>query len=185
MILDSQLSFVPLNAPLSMVAGAGVSIPSTNVIDLLGLGVGVAPPPQIWGNTTVFGQPDAGGVGGLRPEMVVNIGASFVTGNAATLNVALQGAPDLGSGGNYQPGTWQTYEETGALTAAQLIATRTIMRMPWVPPFPENARPRFLRLLFQIPAATNFTAGTIQNAAVALVRDDFFFRQQPKNYSVA
>lgn len=185
MILDTQLSFVPLGSPLSLIGGAGISVPSPGIIDLLGLGVGVAPNERIWGTTAVFGQPDAGGVGGFRPELVVNVGNAFVTANAATLNAALQGAPDQGAAGNYQPGAWQTYEETGALTAAQLTPLQTIMRLPWVPPFPANARPRYLRLLFQVPAATNFTAGSIQNAVVTTVRDDLFNKFAPKNFNVA
>jgi hypothetical protein len=184
MFIDALLSFVPVGAPLSLVAGAGVDVPSTNVIDLLGLGVGVTPDQGnvIIGNPTVFGAPDAMGVGGLRPELLVNVGTAFATGTAATLNVALQGAADDGTG---NPSTWQTFEETGELTAAQLTANQTIMRLPWVPPFPANLRPRFLRLLFQVPAATLFTAGTIANAVVVPCRDDQFNKYAAKNYSVA
>lgn len=182
---DALLSFVPINGNLSIVAAAGIDTPSTQVIDLLGLGVGVVAPSiggnPIIGNTTVYGQADAMGVGGLRPELVVNVGTAFATANAATLNVALQGAIDDGTG---NPGTWQTFEETGELTAAQLVAGTPIMRLPWVPPFPENLRPRFLRLLFQVPAATNFTAGTIANALVTPSRDDQFQRYAAKNYDV-
>lgn len=184
MILDALLSFVPVGAPLSIVAGAGIDVPSTNVIDLLGLGVGVTADQgnRIIGNTTVFGQADAMGVGGMRPELLVNVGTAFATGTSATLNVALQGAEDDGTG---NPGSWQTYEETGELTAAQLTANQTIMRLPWVPPFPANERPRFLRLLFQVPAGTTFTDGTIANAVVVPCRDDQFNKYGAKNYSVA
>lgn len=187
MITDALLNFVPIGGNLSLVAGAGVDVPS-NVIDLLGLGVGVAPSSNggnIIGNVTTFGAPDAMGVGGFRPELVVNVGTAFVTANAATLNVALQGAPDTGAGGGYLPGTYQTIAETGELTAAQLTAFQTIMRLPWLPPFPANLRPRYLRLLFQVPAAVNFTAGTIANALVTPLRDDQFNAYAAKNYSVA
>ncbi len=184
MFIDALLSFVPLGAPLSLVAGAGVNVPSTNVIDLLGIGAGNPPTASIIGNVTNFGAPDAMGVGGLRPELLVNVGTAFTTGNSCTLNVALQAAPDAGSP-TWQPGTWQTIEETGPLTAAQLTANQVIMRLPWVPPFPANLRPRFLRLLFQVPAAENFTAGTISSALVVPCRDDLFNLQGAKNYSVA
>lgn len=184
MITDQQLSFVPLGGNLSLIAGAGASIPSINTIDLLGAGVGVAPP-SIIGNVTVFGAPDAMGVGGLRPELNVTIGTALASATSATLNAALQGAPDTGAAGNYLPGTWQTIEETGALTVAQCIANTVIMRLPWVPPFPANLRPRFLRLLFQVPAATLFTAGTIASALVTMVRDDQFNKYAAKNYSVS
>lgn len=183
MITDALLNFVGFGG-LSMVAGAGISIPSTPPIDLLGAGVGVAPS-NIIGNVATFGAPDAMGVGGMRPELAVTVGIAFVTANGATLNLALQAAPDLGVGGNYQPGTWQTIEETGALTAAQLTALTVIMRLPWVPPFPKNLRPRYLRLLGQVPAGTNFTAGTLGSALVTTVRDDVFNLYAANNYRVA
>lgn len=180
MFSDALLSFVPLGAPLSIVAGAGVSVRST-VIDLLGAGVGVAPP-SIIGNATLFGTDM--GIGGLRPELLINVGTAFVTANASTLNVALQAAPDTGSGGNYQPGTWQTLGESGALTAAQLTANQTIFRSPWLPVFPPNLRPRYLSLYFQVPSGLNFTAGTIANALNVTVRDDLANKQAAANYTV-
>lgn len=181
MFSDALLSFVPLGAPLSLVAGAGVAIPSTNTIDLLGVGVGLAPP-SIIGNAAVFGTDM--GIGGLRPELDVAIGTAAVTANAATLNLALQAAPDTGAAGGYLPGTWQTIVETGALTAAQLTANQIIARFPWLPVFPQTLRPRFLRLLAQMPAATNFTAGTINFALVVTVRDDQANKQAAANFSV-
>lgn len=181
MFSDALLSFVPLGAPLSIVAGAGVAVPSST-IDLLGVGVGVAPT-SIIGNATLFGTDM--GIGGLRPELDVAIGAAAVTANAATLNLALQAAPDTGAAGNYQPGTWQTLVETGALTAAQLTANQIIARFPWLPVFPQTLRPRFLRLLGQIPAGTNFTGGTIAFALVVTVRDDLANKQAAANFTVA
>lgn len=182
MFSDALLSFVPLGGNLSLVAGAGISIPS-NIVDLLGNGVGVAPTSVI-GTAAVFGTDM--GIGGLRPELNVSIGVAAVTANVATLNLAFQAAPDLGVGGNYQPGAWQTLVETGALTAAQLTANQIIARFPWLPVFPNTLRPRFLRLLAQIPAATNFTAGTIASALCVTVRDDIASLQQAaRNYTVA
>lgn len=183
MMTDGSLSFVGLNGNLSLVAAAGVDIPSTNTIDLLGNGVGVAPT-SIFGTPAVFGSPDAMGVGGARPELNITVGTAFATGNAATLNVQLQGAIDTGAAGGYLPGTWQTVVESGELTAAQLTALTVIFRCPWLPPFPANLRPRFLRLNFAVPAAVNFTAGTIASALVTTVRDDQFNRYAAKNFSV-
>ena len=181
MILDASLAFVPLGSPLSLVAGSGVDVAS-NTIDLLGAGVGVAPP-SIIGNVSLFGAPDAMGVGGVRPELNVVVGTAFVTGSSATLNAALQAAPDTAV--TYQPGTWQTIVETGELTAAQLLANTVIFRCPWLPPFPANLRPRYLRLLFQVPAGTTFTAGTIASAVPTLVRDDQFNKYAAKNFTVS
>lgn len=191
MFIDALLSFVPIGGNLSLVGGAGIGIRSS-VIDLLGLGVGVAPTERIIGNPTVFGAPDAMGVGGMRPELNVSIGTSLVAVNGALLNVALQAAPDLGVGGGYQPGAWQTLGESGGLTAAQCPANTVVARLPWLPPFPANLRPRFLSLLFSpLPAvatpgtAANFSAGTIASALVVPCRDDQFNRYAAKNYSVA
>ncbi len=182
MITDALLSFVPLGGPLSLVGGSGVAIPSTNIIDLLGAGVGVAPP-AIIGNVALFGAPDAMGVGGARPELQISIGTAATTGSSATLTIALQGAPDTAS--TYQPGTWQTIVQSPALTAAQLTANQVVFRCPWLPPFPANLRPRYLRLLFSPASATSFTAGTIASALVTPCRDDYFAAQAANNYVVA
>jgi hypothetical protein len=183
MVLDGQLSFVPLGSTLSLVAGAGVSIPSTNVIDIIGAGVGVAPP-NIIGTAALFGA-DIGVGGHLRPEIMCAIGTACATSNSATLNAALQAAPDTGAAGGYVPTTWTTIAETGAIAAASLTAGQIIARFPFLPAFPANLRPRFLRLYFQIPAATNFTAGTIGAAVVTLVRDDLAQKNATRNYTVA
>jgi hypothetical protein len=181
MRIESLLSFVPIGAPLSLVGGAGVAIPS-NVIDLLGAGVGVAPP-SIIGNAALFGT-DLG-IGQFRPEINAIIGTALVTANAATLNAALQAAPDTGAAGGYVPGAYQTLVETGPLTAAQLAANTVFARFPFLPVFPATLRPRFLRLLFSPAAATNFTAGTVAAALVTVVRDDQANKQAAKNFSVS
>lgn len=178
---DAQLAFVPIGGNFSLVGGAGISIPLPGIIDLLGQGAGT-PPANIIGNVTLFGT-DVG-IGGKRPELNVVIGTAFTTGTSATLNLALQGAPDLGTP-TFQPGTWQTLEETGALTAAQLTANQVIMRLPFPPAFPANLRPRYLRLYAQIPAAADFTAGTIASALVTLVRDDQGNKYAANNYVVS
>ena len=107
MITDAMLSFVPIGGNLAVTSAA---VPSTNVIDLIGVGVGVAPP-SIWGTTTVFGQADAMGVGDIRPELNVALGSVNWAGGTS-LNVALQGAIDDGTN---NPGTWNTFAETGAI----------------------------------------------------------------------
>lgn len=185
MITDALLAFVGIGGNLSLVGGAGVAIPSPLTYDFLGLGVGVAPTERIWGNPTVFGQADAMGVGNQRPELNVTVGTAFATANAATLNVALQGAIDTGAAGGYLPGTWNTFAETGVIAVANLTANTIIARLPWLPPFPFNLRPRFLRLLFSPAAATNFTAGTIASALVVMSRDDYSAKNNPKNFTVA
>ncbi len=177
MLIDSLVSFLPIGSNLSIVAATGVDTPS-NVIDLLGAGVGVAPP-NIIGQATVFGT-DLG-VGGKRPEINVVVGTAFQTSNSATLNVALQAAIDDGT---YNPGTWNTIVETGEIAAASLTAGQIIARFPFLPAFPDNLNPRFVRLLFQVPASTAFTAGTIASATVTMVRDDYAAKFASRNFAV-
>ena len=71
-----------------------------------------------------------------------------------------------------------------AIIIGNLTANQVIARLPWLPPFPPNLRPRFLRLLGRIPAATDFTAGTIASALVTFVRDDQFNKYAANNYKV-
>lgn len=179
MIADAKVGFVFPNAPLSLVAAAGVDVP-TNPYDMLGDGPGTAVR-NIHGNATLPGQADAMGTGKPRPELFVAIGTALAAGvGTPTLNVQLQAAPDDGAN---NPGTYQVLGESGEITVAQGIAGRIIARLPWLPPFPANLRPRFIRLNFAIPAGTTFSAGTIASALVVTERDDWFVGQQPANYT--
>ena len=103
MRLDSSLAFIALGAPLSCVGATGATFTS-QIIDLLGSGVGTAPA-NIIGNATTFGEDI--GVGGGQPEPTLDIvvGTAFVTGGSATLNVQLQVAADNGASGTppYNP----------------------------------------------------------------------------------
>lgn len=184
---DSLVAFIPIGAPLSLVAGAGVVIPSTNVIDLLGQGVGTAPT-SIIGNAALFGT-DLG-VGGLRPELNVSVGTAFTGAGGQLLKIALQAAPDSGLGGGYLPGTWVDVVSQDNIALANLTAGAIPFRSPWIPDMPPNLRPRYMRLLFSpmtssaLPSG-NFTAGTIASALVTTVRDDQANKYAAKNYSVA
>jgi hypothetical protein len=186
MRLDASIAFVPVGSPLPIL-GTASQLPS-NVIDGLGVGPGIAPP-NIFGAgnpSAVFGA-DLG-IGLFRMLIQVATGTAFATSNSATMNIAFQGAPDSGAAGGYQPGTWQTFSESGYLTAAQMGAGKIIYRGDWSAAFPDTeagARPRFYRLLFQTLAATAFTAGTIANAIVTPTRDDTNNLFVNKNYAVA
>jgi hypothetical protein len=185
MLLDALLNFVQPGSPLSLVAGAGVAIPSTNIIDLLGLGSGQAPSERIIGlpASGFFGE-DAG-IGGVKPQVQVNIGTALTAVASSTMNIAFQGAPDTGAAGGYLPGTWQTFVETGPLTAAQLAANAICARFDFPPAFPVSARPRFLRLLFSPSSGGSFSAGTVSSAIVTMVRDDYAIKYAPANFSVS
>lgn len=178
MIVDALVNFIPIGFPLSLVAGAGVATPS-GVLDILGSGVGT-PPQNIIGNRTLFGA-DVG-IGGLRPQLEVLISTAFATGNAATLNVQFQGAPD--TVGTNQPGAWTTLVETGPIAVASLTLGQILARFDFPPAFPPNFSPRYLRLNFVTPAGTNFSAGAVQ-APVTMVRDDQANKFMPSNYVVA
>lgn len=180
MILDALTNFIAPGAPLSLVGGAGVAIAS-NVFDELGQGVGTAPQ-NVIGTRTVFGA-DLGV--GEKPLIDVAVGTAFTTANAATLQVALQGAPDTGAGGGYLPGAWTTLIQTGLIPVTQLTANAVIARLELAMAVPPSALPRFLRLLFSPAAATNFTAGTIAYAVLTMVRDDYSMQYAAKNFVVA
>lgn len=178
MRLDSLLAFVPLGAPLSLAAGASPTLTS-QVIDLLGTGVGTAPA-NIIGTATVFGEDP--GIGMFRPELMIAMGSANAAGGTS-VNVQLQYAVDSGVGGNYQPGTWNTVVETGALLTANLTANQVLARFPWLPAFPPGTLPRFLRLAF-VEVGT-FTAGAIAFAIPTFVRDDQSNKFAAKNYKVS
>ena len=179
MRLDSQLFFIAPGAPLSIVAAAGVDTPS-DVIDMFGLGVGVPITTNIIGTPAIWGSDFGIGVRKVQIECVV--GTTITTADSATLNAAMQLAEDDTTG---NPGTWQTVVETGELTAAQLPTGTVFARFDWPPVFPVTLRPRFARLLFQVPAGLVFTAGTIAYAIGVASRDDQSNRQAAKNFVVA
>lgn len=175
MLIDSLVSFVPIGAPLNLSGGTQAS----NVVDLLGLGVGVPPTERIIGQnggTYFFGEDS--GIGGIKPQLQVNLGTVAPAGGTS-LNVQFQGAPDTA---NSQPGTWTTYVETGVILLAALSANLILARFDFPPSFPANAHPRFLRLNFVV--AGTFTAGTISSAIVTMDRDDWASAYQAKNFIV-
>lgn len=187
MLTDQLLAFVPAGSPLSLVGGAGVPFAS-GIIDLLGVGVGQAPPGIIGSERTTFGMDP--GVGGLRPELMIAIGTAVTAVAGATLKIALQAAADQGAAGNYQPSTWTDIVSQDGLAAANLVAGAVPARFPFLPDFPANLQPRFLRLLFSPQSAAgltpggSFSAGTIGFALVTTVRDDYAIKYAPRNYTV-
>lgn len=183
---DALVAFTPIGSPLSLIAGAGVDVAS-NVVDLFGYGVGVVIPDTngnpIIGNVATAGSPDGGGVGGIRPELNVTIGTALVADTGTpTLTPQFQAAIDDGTG---NPGTWQTIVQGPDITVAQGTANTVIFRVPYLPPFPADLRPRFVRLNFAIPAGTNFSAGNIASALVTTVRDDQANKFAARNYSMS
>lgn len=175
MITDQLVSFFP--------PGTNQAITSTavnsNVVDVFGLGAGItgAAGNIITGTATTIGfDPD---VGMVVPEIICAVGTAFTTSDSSTLTVAFQGAQDNAG----SPGTYQTYMQTAAITAAQLTAGAFFARMKWPSEFPDGHNPRFFRLVFT-PSAT-FTAGTVAYALVTMGPWQNFSKYAARNYTVA
>lgn len=100
-------------------------------------------------------------------KFVVQVGTTFTSAGAATLSVAIQGAPDNGSGA---PGAFTTWWVSPAYALATLNAGSRLLDMDFPRPPDGIAVPRYVRLLYTVAAAT-FTAGTI-SGYVVLDRDD-------------
>lgn len=100
-------------------------------------------------------------------KFVVQVGTTFTSAGAATLSVAIQGAPDNGSGA---PGAFITWWVSPAYALATLNAGSRLLDMDFPRPPDGIAVPRYVRLLYTVAAAT-FTAGTI-SGYVVLDRDD-------------
>lgn len=177
MLIDRLVSFVSVDSPLSLVAGAGVAIAS-DVIDLIGNGVGTVPP-NIIGTAAVFGT-DLG-IGELKAQIEVLIKTGLVTANGATLTTSFQLAADDPT--THLPVTWTTIIDQPAVAVANLGLGKRVARFDYPPVIPETLRPRYARLLFSPGAGANFTAGAIV-APVTMQRDDWAEAQQPRNYSV-
>lgn len=177
---DSLLNFLAPGSPLSCVGATGATFTS-NVIDLLGNGVGLAPTSYI-GNAALFGADMGVGHGFVIPTLDIAVGTAFVTGGSATLNVQFQAAPD--TAGTHLPGSYTTLLETGAIAASALTAGKIIARYDWPPNFPANLNPRFLRLAFVTPSGQQFSAGTIAFAIVTAARDDYAAAFASSNYVV-
>jgi hypothetical protein len=191
MMLDQSLVFVsPAGAAQSVVGAAGATIvfnssPTAGVIDVAGVGVGLAPP-NIIGNASLFGE-DVG-LGVWKVDVQIDIGTAFTTGNSATAEFIIQGAPDTGAGGGYQPGTWEDFGGSGQHAASELTATgpnQPPFRFAMPPAPPATQTPRFYRLVMKVPSGTNMSAGTVSGAFLVQGRDDFYSaKAASSNYTV-
>lgn len=175
---DALLNLVAPSAPLSLI---GLASARSAIMDFLGLGAGVAPN-NIIGNTTLFGQPDAMGIPQNRMEFNISTGSAAFVGVGVAMNVQLQYAADLGAP-TYQPNTWVTVAETGAVAVGSLLADTQIFKVPLLPPPIGLTRPRFFSLNFVMTGGL-FTTGSIAYALLTPSRDDLVNKFSAANYTV-
>ena len=175
MITDQLVNFLPPSSNQAVMNAVVYS----NVVDLLGVGAGITPEQAnvIIGSTvSTFGADQ--GVGIIVPELICAVGTAFA--GAGTLTTTFEGAEDNGSG---SPGAYQVFDQSPAMTIAQLTAASFFYRRKWPIEYPDGFNPRFLRLGFT-PSAT-FTAGTIAYAVVTMGPTAQFNKYQGKNFVVA
>lgn len=155
MILDAFLAF-DTGQNLAQVVG---TYNSANVIDFGGPGLPVLASGQ--------GARDMGIGDDPALKMMVEILTTFTSGGAGTLQVAIQGAADNGSGA---PLTYTTWWTSPAYALATLNAGSRLMNIDFPRPPDGSPIPRFVRLNYIIGGAT-MTAGNVA-AYIVLDRDD-------------
>lgn len=160
MILDALLQF---DNAASVAIAAGTQA-STNVIDF---GLGTSANPAIPSNANGGGARDMGIGDDPALKLLVQVSTTFTSGGAGTLSVAIQGAPDNGSGA---PGSYTTWWTSPTYALATLVAGARLLNMDFPRPPAGVAVPRFVRLLYTVAGATMDT-GAI-SAYLVLDRDD-------------
>lgn len=158
MIIDALLCFDSPSAPINL-AQVVATYNSTNVIDLHMAGIPVLSNGQ--------GARDIGIGDDPALKMLVQVTTTFTSGGAGTLQIALQGATDNGSG---VPAAYSTWWTSPAYALASLNAGSRLYDMDMPRPPDGIAYPRFLRLNYIIAGAT-MTAGACV-AAIVLDRAD-------------
>lgn len=166
MILDGLLQFTS-----SVGGGTGVgdsptaSGNSTNIIDLHMAGIPVLASGQ--------GARDIGIGDDPAMKLLVLVTATFA--GLTSLQVALQGAPDNGSGA---PGTFVTWWLSPAYALATLVAGARLYDMDMPRPPAGVVEPRFLQLAYTIAGVG--TGGTLK-AWIVLDRHDQFYNALSNN----
>lgn len=160
MILDALLQF---DNAASVAIAAGTQA-STNVIDF---GLGTSANPAIPSNANGGGARDMGIGDDPALKLLVQVSTTFTSGGAGTLSVAIQGAPDNGSGA---PGSYTTWWTSPTYALATLVAGARLLNMDFPRPPAGVAVPRFVRLLYTVAGATMDTGAV--SAYLVLDRDD-------------
>ncbi len=147
MILDNFLMFDPPSLPAALAQVQG-TYNSGNVLDLHMSGIPVL--------ANLQGARDMGIGDDPALKMLVQVSTAFTSAGAATLQIALQGATDDGTGNPASYSTWWLSPAYALATIAVAGARLYDMDMPRPPA--GIAIPRFLRLNYIIGGATT-TAG--------------------------
>ena len=119
---------------------------------------------SIIGNASVFGQDLGLGRGVGTPSVEVFSGAG-TPGAATSLQIALQGAPDAGTG-NTSGVTYTAYIETAAIPLASILSSSRLAAFDLPRRQVKSALPRFYALNYIVVGA-NFTGLTV-NAYINL-----------------
>lgn len=160
MILDNLLMFDPPGTPRNLAQVAG-TYPSGNVLDLHSS-------TMIPVLANLQGARDMGIGDKPALKMLVQVATAFLGGTS--LQVALQGATDDGTGA---PSTFNSWWLSPVYALAGLNAGSRLYNMDMPRPPDGIAVPRFLRMAY-ITLGT-FTAGTIV-AGIVLDRDDQMYQ---------
>lgn len=104
-------------------------------------------------------------------KLLVEVSTTFTSGGAGTLSVAIQGAPDNGSGA---PGAFTTWFVSPVYALATLNQGSRLLDIDFPRPPDGVAIPRYVRLLYTVGTAT-MTAGNV-NAYVVLDREDYIYQ---------
>lgn len=159
MILDKLLMFDPTDSPRNLAQVVG-TYASSNTVDL-GLNSGI-PSSANGGGARDLGIGDDPAL-----KMLVQVTTTFASLGAGTLQLALQGAVDDGTG---NPAAFSTWWTSSAYALAGLNAGSRLYDMDFPRPPDGVAIPRFIRMLYTIAGAT-MSAGQIVSGIV-LDRDD-------------
>jgi hypothetical protein len=155
MILDALLKFSDAQ-DLGQVEG---TYDSTNILDL---GLSGIPSSANGGGARDIG------TGWPQMKLLAQVIEAFTSGGAATLAIALQGAPDNGSG---SPGSWTTMWTSPTFALATLAVAGAQLGNIDIPrPAAGQVLPRYLKLVYTVGGATT-TAGTV-SAYIVLNRFD-------------
>lgn len=160
MILDAFLMFDSA-ANLAQVTG---TYTSANVIDLHATGA----LPVL---ANLQGARDMGIGDSPALKLLVQVVTAFTSGGAGTLQIAIQGAPDNGSGA---PGSYTTWWLSPAYALATVaVAGARLYDMDMPRPPAGVGIPRFLRMAYIIGGAT-MTAGTVGSYIVLDRMDQYY-----------